>query len=252
MHPALGAPDSHFSCRLHGVASTHTHWRIPRAPSAPGPHASAGQMCSSRHPESRGKIAIEEQKTGDFSFSWDCPQEKLPRRCGVRAEVGVFVLEKGQQLIGRSQSSSVQLRDSRETWMPEESRGHCQLTGYRALQREVALIPAIRCCEQNTCIQSVNKHLVSKHYVLSTVGSKSEHPSQVCRPGRAYNLMGQTHSEQGTREYQAHHKWCERAETGGSRGTSLGQVAWDSVSRALRGVSALAGPELLVGASRNL
>lgn len=103
VHPALGAPDSHFSCKLHGAPSTHTHWRIPRAPSAPGPHASTGQMCSSSHPKSRGKIAIEEHKTGDFSFSWDCPREKLPRRCGVRAEVGVFVLEKGQQLIGRSQ-----------------------------------------------------------------------------------------------------------------------------------------------------
>lgn len=64
--------------------------------------------------------------------------------------------------------------------------------------------------------------------------------------------MGQIVSEQGTREYQVHHKWCERTETGGGRGTSLGQVAWDSVSRALRGVSTLAGPELLAGASRNL
>lgn len=60
--------------------------------------------------------------------------------------------------------------------MPEEPRGHCQLTGYRTLQGEVPLIAAVKCCEQNTCIQSVNKHLVSKQYELSTVGSKSEHP----------------------------------------------------------------------------
>lgn len=60
--------------------------------------------------------------------------------------------------------------------MPEETRGQCQETSYKALQGDTPLIPAVKGCEQNTRIESVNKHLVSKYYVLSTVGPKSEHP----------------------------------------------------------------------------